>query len=310
MAVGEPVNVALLGTGALGAAMARPLTRSAVSLTLWNRSRDRATRLAQEIGARVADSPADAVADADVVLTALSDRTAVEAVYLGPGGVLEGARAGLIVCEMSTVEPSISVHLAEALAVVGAHVLDAPVSGSVSLAEQGSLTLMVGGDPQVLDQARGVLGLLGSRIFHMGPVGRGAAMKLAVNSVLHGLNQALSEALVLAEHADINRELAYDVLQNSAAAAPFVHYKRDSFLDPAHAPVMSRLALARKDMQLVLELARSLSVTMAQGEANLAVLDAAAEQYGSRDMSALAEYMSGLAGDRAPGLSSTDATDV
>ena len=299
MADGEPMNVALLGTGALGAAMARPLIRSVASLTLWNRSRDRATRLAREIGARVADSPANAVADADVVLTALSDRTAVEAVYLGPRGVVEGARAGLIACEMSTVEPSVSVHLSEALAVVGADVLDAPVSGSVSLAERGALTLMVGGDPQVLDRARGVLNLLGSRIFHMGPLGRGAAMKLAVNAVLHGLNQALSEALVLAEYAGINRELAYDVMQNSAAGAPYVHYKREAFLDPAHAPVMSRLGLARKDVQLALELAGSLSVAMTQGEANLAVLDAAAEQYGSRDMSALAEYLRGLAGDSA-----------
>ena len=295
------MNVAVLGTGAMGAAMARCLARSQTPLILWNRTGERATRLAEELGAQVAATPADAVSQADVVLTSLSDRSAVEAVYQGHGGLVGGARPGLIVCEMSTVEPSVSIHLAQVLRGSSADLLDTPVSGSVGLAEQGALTLMVGGDPQVLDRARPVLDLLGARLFHMGDVGRGAAMKLSVNSVVHGLNQALSEALILAERAGIGRELAYDVIQNSAAGAPFVHYKRDAFVDPAHAQVAFRLALARKDVRLVLDLARSLGVTMTQGEANLAVLEAAAEHYGSRDMSALVEYMSGLT-TRAPGL--------
>jgi 3-hydroxyisobutyrate dehydrogenase-like beta-hydroxyacid dehydrogenase len=285
------VKVALLGTGAMGSAMARSLARAGLPLALWNRTADRASALAAELGSQLRTSPAEAVRDADVVITMLADREAVEQVYLGEHGVLEGVHEGLVACEMSTVEPAVSRHLARELRLSGADLVDAPVSGSVGLAEQGALTVMVGGAAASVQRVGEVLDALGSRVIHMGEVGSGATMKLAVNSVLHGLNQAVAEALVLVERAGIDLPLAYDVLQQSAAGAPFVHYKREAYLRPDQTPVAFRLALARKDVRLVLDLADEVDVVMTQAKANLAVLDAAVATFGDQDMSALASYL-------------------
>jgi 3-hydroxyisobutyrate dehydrogenase-like beta-hydroxyacid dehydrogenase len=303
------MRVALLGTGAMGSAMARALVRSGLPVTLWNRSPGRASSLADELGAQLATSPADAVREADVAISMLADREAVEQVYLGPEGVLEGAWPGLVACEMSTVEPAVSQRLARELRRLRADLVDAPVSGSVGLAEQGALTVMVGGAASTVQQAREVLDALSSRVIHMGDIGSGAAMKLAVNSVLHGLNQAVAEALVLVERVGIDRELAYDVFEQSAAGAPFVHYKRDAYLHPDEAPVAFRLALARKDVRLVLDLAEDVHVVMTQGKANLAVLDDAVTAFGERDMAALAGYIRQLSGPRT-GTTPTDQSEV
>jgi 3-hydroxyisobutyrate dehydrogenase/2-hydroxy-3-oxopropionate reductase len=285
------VKVALLGTGAMGSGMARTLARSGQTLTLWNRTSARASGLAAELHAELAPSPAEAVRRADVVISMLADREAVDEVYLSGTGVLEGARAGLIACEMSTVEPAVSRNLAARLRRHGADLVDAPVSGSVGLAEQGGLTIMVGGRGSTVDTVRPVLDVLGSRVIHMGDVGSGATMKLAVNSVLHGLNQAIAEALVLLDHAGVDLSLAYDVLEQSAAGAPFVHYQRGAYLRPDETPVAFRLALARKDVQLVLALADEAGVTMSQAMANLASLDDAVGDLGEADMAALVAHV-------------------
>ena len=172
--------------------------------------------------------------------------------------------------------------------------------GSVGLAEKGALTIMVGGAATTVERAAAVLDALSSRVIHMGEVGSGATMKLAVNSVLHGLNQAVAEALVLVQQAGIDPALAYDVFEQSAAGAPFVHYKREAYLRPDEAPVAFRLALARKDVQLVLGLADDVDVVMTQAKANLAVLDAAVAAFGEDDMAALVTHVRQQSGSRAP----------
>lgn len=287
--------------------MSRRLASTGVPLTLWNRGGDRAAALATELGARSASSPADAVHDVDVAITTLADGQAVEQVYLGPQGIVAGARDGLVACEMSTIEPQVSTRIAARMQLAGGHLLDSPVSGSVSLAEQGALTLMVGGDPAAVERVRPVLDILGKDVVLMGGSGTGAVMKLAVNSVLHGLNEALAEALVLAERAGIDRERAYDVFQRSAAGAPFVQYKRDAYLHPEIAAVAFRLALARKDVRLILDLADSLDVVMAQGRTNLEVLEDAMDRHGDQDMSALAVHLRELA---QPAGSPTNRTEI
>jgi 3-hydroxyisobutyrate dehydrogenase/2-hydroxy-3-oxopropionate reductase len=270
--------------------MVRRLTRSGFETMVWNRTPSRAKQLCDEAGAQWAPSPADAAA-ADVVITTLADRVAVESVFLQQGGLLEGSRPGLVVCEMSTVEPQVSQKLAPQLREHGADLIDAPVSGSVSLVEQGGLTIMAGGRPASIDLARPVLAALSTRIFELGPVGTGAAMKLAVNTIVHGLNQALSEALVMAEAAGVPRGLAYDVFESSAAGAPFVTYKRAAFEDPEAVPVAFRLRLVQKDLELILDFARALGVQATQAEANLAVVNAAVANFAESDMSALAEHL-------------------
>ena len=203
-----------------------------VAVVVYNRSPARAHELAERIGARVAGTPAEAAAGADVVISMVADDAAVRALYAGPDGVPAGIGPGSVAVDMSTVLPHTIRAIAPAVRARGAGVLDAPVSGSVGGMLSGELTIMAGGDAVDLEHARPVLDRLAKRIFHMGELGSGAAMKLAVNTLIYGLNGAIAEGLVLAERNGIDRALAYDVLAASAAGAPFVVYKRSAFVDP------------------------------------------------------------------------------
>jgi 3-hydroxyisobutyrate dehydrogenase-like beta-hydroxyacid dehydrogenase len=284
--------VALVGTGRMGSAMARALSRAGVPLVVHNRSRERAEALGSELGARVARTPAEAAALADICLTMLADDAAVEAVYGGPGGLLEGARAGTVLVDLSTVTPDTIRSLEAPARAAGVGLLDAPVSGSVATAESGQLTLMVGGEAGDLDRARPALEPLAKAIVHIGPLGSGAAMKLAVNTVVFGLNEALAEGLVLAEAAGIDRSLAYGVIAESAAGAPFVGYKRAAFVDPDGTPVAFALDLAEKDLRLIAALADSLGVPMPQSRTNLDVIRAAQRDLGGgKDFSGVAAHL-------------------
>lgn len=286
------MRVAILGTGAMGGAMARTLAGAGHDLTLHNRTRERAEEVAATTGAGVADTPAAAVADAEIIITSLSDRAAVEAVVAGADGAAEGLGEGAVVAEMSTVEPEVVRGLADGVRSRGADIIDAPVSGSVSTVEAAALTIMVGGDGDSLQAARPVLESLSDRIVHLGELGTGATMKLAVNTVVHGLNQALAEGLVLAETGGIGRSLAYDVIAGSAVGAPFVDYKRDAYEHPEDAGVAFRVVLVDKDLELILSLADTLGVPLDQAAANRTVVrDAIDDGLGERDLSALAVHL-------------------
>ncbi len=283
-------TVALVGIGRMGSAMAHALARAGVSVVLQNRTPGRAEALAAELGARVASTPAEAAAVADVTITMLADDAAVQSIFRGPHGLIRGARTGSVLVDMSTVLPTTIRSLADEVRAAGAGLLDSPVSGSVGLAEAGSLTLMVGGEAADLERARPALEPLAKTIIHVGPLGAGAAMKLAVNTVIFGLNQAVAEALVLAEAAGVDRATAYDVLAASAVGAPFVAYKRAAFLEPEATPVAFALALAEKDLGLIAALAAELGVPTPQSTVNLEEVRAAsANGRGDRDFSAVAE---------------------
>jgi 3-hydroxyisobutyrate dehydrogenase-like beta-hydroxyacid dehydrogenase len=144
----------------------------------------------------------------------------------------------------------------------------------------------------VLERARPVLDPLAKQIFHVGDLGSGAVMKLAVNVIVHGLNLALGEALVLAERAGVDRTTAYEVFANSAIAAPFVHYKRQAFEHPGEVPVAFSLDLVSKDLDLILALAAQADAPMEQAAINNQVVKAAvAAGLGDRDLSELASYL-------------------
>jgi 3-hydroxyisobutyrate dehydrogenase-like beta-hydroxyacid dehydrogenase len=282
-------TVAIVGTGRMGSAMARALAGSGLDLVLHNRTRERAEAVATELGARVADSAAQAASMADVVITMLADDAAVRATFTDPNGLIEGARPDTVLVDSSTVRPDTIRSLEGAVRQKGAGLLDAPVSGSVTLAESGQLTLMVGGGAGDLERARHALEPLAKAIFHLGPLGSGAAMKLAVNTVIFGLNGALAEGLVLAEAAGVDLETAYDVLTASAVGAPYVGYKRAAFLAPDETPPVFALALAEKDLRLILGFAESARVPMPQAAANLALVrEAAGGGRAERDFSMVA----------------------
>lgn len=288
--------VALLGTGRMGSAMARAMARAGHELVLWNRTPDRAQELARELGARTAATPAEAAAAVEVSVTMLADDAAVESVYRGPDGLIAGARGGTVLVDMSTIRPDTIRSLEGDARSAGVGLLDSPVSGSVTTAESGQLTLMVGGDPADLERARPVLEAVAKTIFHLGPVGTGAAMKLAVNGLVFALDVAVSEALVLAERAGIDRAAAYDVFQASVVGCTWLGYKRAAFLDPAGTPAAFGLDLAMKDLRLITSVADSLGVPVAQARTNLEAISAAADAGDEgRDFSWVAEHLRSLA---------------
>lgn len=285
-------KVAVLGCGRMGGAMAGTLGRADFELVLWNRDPEKANRVAGPLSAEVAGTPAEAVAMADITLTSLADDAAVRSVYLGADGVIAGLRPGVVVMEMSTIDPQVVVEVGQAVDATGASLLDAPVSGSVSTVEQGALTIMVGGDPAAVDIARPVLEALAARVVETGKRGSGSATKLAVNALVHGLNVALSEALVLAEGAGVERSIAYEVFASGAGGAPFVQYKREAYEHPESAVVAFSLDLVAKDLELITGLGDRVGVPMDQAETELEIVRRAiAAGLGDRDISAVAVFL-------------------
>lgn len=286
------VTVAVIGVGRMGGAMAGTLARAGFPIVLWNRDRAKAERTAEAIGGTVATTAAEAASSAQVVLSSLADDSALRAAYLGPDGVTAGISRGSIAVDTSTVDPTTVSEVGAAVDAVADGFLDCPVSGSVATVESGALTIMAGGDPALIERARPVLDALSERVVNVGARGAGAAMKLAVNALVLGLNVALSEALVLAERAGVARETAYEVFANGAGGAPFVQYKRAAYEHPDEVPVAFSLDLVAKDLELISTLAHRVGAPMRQAETSLQIVkDAISGGYGESDLSAVASFL-------------------
>ena len=283
------LRAAILGTGRMGGALAGTLRRAGFGVVVWNRTRSKAEAVAQRWDADCAETIHEAVATSDVVLSSLADDRAVEHVYTRPDGVGSALHPGMIVLETSTIAPRTVRALRPVVEARGAALLEAPVSGSVAFAEQSRLTAIVGGDALALERVRPVLQAFCATVLHVGDLGAGATMKLAVNALVHAINVAVSEALVLAERAGVERSAAYEVLAASAGAAPYVLYKRTAFEQPDDAPVAFSLDLVAKDLDLILALAGEVGAPMDQASVNRTVVAAAlAAGLGARDLSAIA----------------------
>lgn len=278
----------------MGGAMAATLSRAGHDLVLWNRDRTKAEEVAADIGATVANTAAEAASLSPVVVSSLADDAALVDVYLGDDGVVSGIGKGQIAVETSTIAPE-TVHAVGAeVDRTGAGFLDCPVSGSVATVEAGALTIMAGGDPDLIARVTPVLNAISSRVIDVGPRGSGAACKLAVNGLVHGLNVALSEALVLAERAGVERATAYEVFASGAGGAPFVQYKRDAYEHPEEAKVAFSLDLVAKDLELITTLGRRVGAPMNQAETGLRIVkDAIAAGLGDHDLSAIAVHLRG-----------------
>jgi 3-hydroxyisobutyrate dehydrogenase-like beta-hydroxyacid dehydrogenase len=285
-------RVAFLGLGRMGSPMAANLARAGHVLVVWNRTHARAVEFTSAQTATAARTPREAVTDAEFIVTMLADDAAMRDAYHGDNGILAGLAPGAVAIDMSTVSPETVVELAQDVAKAGATLVDAPVSGSVAAAAAGSLTIMAAGDRDAVDRAHAVLGDLGEPVIYMGESGRGSIMKLCVNAIVHGLNGAVSESLVLAERCGIDRLQAYAVFLNSAIAAPFVLYRQAAFESPDEVPVAFRLELAAKDLRLALEAAERAGAKLPQtGRTHEVLAQAVAAGFGDLDESAVAKYL-------------------
>lgn len=253
-------KVGFIGLGRMGLPMALNLSKAGYALTVYNRTKERAAPLA-EAGATVVDSPGEVAQTAEVIITMVSDSAALRTVVLGTDGLLANLQPNTVLIDMSTGDPKITREIAEAVQGQGAHMLDAPVSGSTGLAEQGALSIMVGGGETIHDRVRDILLAMGSRTTHVGPNGAAAAMKLAVNIVIGVTMQVLAESVILAEQSGIARETAIEVLSNSAVASPFLKYKAPQLLEPLGQAAFTT-SLMQKDFTLALEMARDVGVPL------------------------------------------------
>jgi 3-hydroxyisobutyrate dehydrogenase len=246
-------KVAVVGLGAMGSRIARRLADAGHELTVWNRTRERA----EALGLAVAGSPAEAAAGSEVVITMLADPPALAKVTEGSEGVAAGAGEHTIVIEMSTVGPAAVERLAQ---VLDGPLLDAPVLGSLSEAESGTLAIFVGGEEAVFEAQRGLLEALGTPLY-VGPSGSGAAAKLVANSTLLTVIGAVGEALALADELGLSREAAFDVLGRTALAEQAE--RRRPALESGEFPPRFPLRLARKDADLIAELGLDLRLVEA-----------------------------------------------
>lgn len=283
------MRVGFAGLGRMGAHMARNLVHVGHDVTVWNRSPDKAEAFGRETRCAVAATPRNLSDASDMVITMLADDPSSEAVHLGPDGLFAGATRTYI--EMGTMSPDHIQKLAAA-APTGVTVIDAPVSGATQAAEAAELMIMAGCTETIAAPLMPLFDAMGRRLICLGRPGAGSVMKLAVNSLIHGLNQTLAEAMTLAEAAGITPETAFDAIEASAAAAPMLKYRRPLYLDEATHDVTFTVSLARKDMEVTATLARSLGTPMPQGMVTLQTLqEAEAAGFAPRDMASILAYM-------------------
>jgi 3-hydroxyisobutyrate dehydrogenase-like beta-hydroxyacid dehydrogenase len=250
-------TVAVVGLGAMGARIARRFLDAGHDVIVWNRTAARAERLL-ESGAAEAGSPADAARNAEAVVTMVSDPEALAAVTEGPDGIAAGVGGSTTVIEMSTVGPAAIERVASALP-AGVGLLDAPVLGSLSEAEAGSLLVFVGGPAELVRRWMPLLSTLGSPI-HAGPLGAGASAKLVANATIVGTLSLLGEILSLADGLGLPRDLAFDVLASTPLAAQAE--RRRAALERGEFPLHFALALARKDAELITDTAAARGVDL------------------------------------------------
>ncbi|HLC02574.1 MAG TPA: NAD(P)-dependent oxidoreductase [Anaerolineales bacterium] len=253
-------NLGYVGLGVMGGRMAKRLLDAGHTVVGHNRTRSKAQWLI-EGGMRWAGSPREVAEKGDVVFSMVTNTAAVNAITSGSEGILEGLTPGKIYIDMSTTSPVNSRELAKKVAERGARMLDAPVSGSVSTLEEGKLSIMVGGERQTFEAVLPILQDIGPKVTHVGENGLAVAMKIATNLSLAVQMLAFSEGVLLAEKSGIKRETAVEVLLNSVIASPMVKY-RGPFVLGMPEEAWFDVNMMQKDMQLALEMGRSLDVPL------------------------------------------------
>jgi 3-hydroxyisobutyrate dehydrogenase-like beta-hydroxyacid dehydrogenase len=284
-----------VGLGVMGSSIVRRLLGAGHTVTVWNRTREKAEPLLAE-GAQWAESPRAVAEGSEIVFTMVTNTAAVRAVTDGPDGILAGLEAGKIYVDMSTASPANTRALAELVADAGAQMLDAPVSGTSITVDQGKASLMVGGDDDAFERARPVLEAIGPRVFHMGGNGTAVTMKIAINLSLAVQMLAFSEGVLLAEKTGIAREAAVEAMLGSVIASPMVTYRGPLVLGHPD-EVWFDCSMMQKDMNLALELGQELGVPLPTTAVTNELLTAANGMgIGDKDFAVLFDVLASMSG--------------
>jgi 3-hydroxyisobutyrate dehydrogenase len=290
------MRVAVIGLGTMGAPMARHLLDAGHELTVHNRTRERELPLA-ELGAERAGSPAEAARLAEAVLTCVSDTPDLEAVLFADDGVVHGLAAGGLVVDCSTVSPSATANMAARLAERGIGLVDAPVSGGSEGAENGTLTIFVGGDPEHVQRAGPILQAFGKRITHLGPSGAGQMAKAVNQVMIAGTYATVGEGIALAQAAGLPLPQLLEALSAGAASSWVLANRAGNMVDDSY-PLGFKLALHRKDLAIALAEAQRLGLALDVSGLVLSEEDELIDHgHGDEDVSALARLAKGT---RAP----------
>jgi len=284
------MKVAFIGMGTMGAAMALNILKAGHEVTVHNRTREREEPVAKA-GARRAGSPMEAAQGADIVITCVSDTPDVEAVVLGENGIIQGARAGAIVVDMSTISPSATRRIGAKLAKKGIRFLDAPVSGGSEGAQKATLTIMVGGDAADVAKTMPVLSAMGKSITHVGPSGAGQFTKAINQVIISGVYLAVAEGMTLGLKAGLDMEKVVQALAGGAAGSWVLNFRSTNMIKNEY-PLGFRVRLHRKDVAIATEAARELGVFLPATALVEQIENGLISQgFGDEDMSAMARLI-------------------
>lgn len=288
------MKIGIPGTGRMGAAIAERLLSVGHQVTVWNRSPEKAKPLVEK-GATLAATPAQLASGSEMIVTILSDADAIDAVYRGPQGLLSGDCNGKLFIEMSTVRPEVERALAADVQAKGARMVDCPVGGTVTPAREGRLFGFVGGDAEDVARARPVLEKMCRRHEHVGAIGAGQAMKLAINLPLLVWYQACGEALAIAAQTGVDPDRMMDILSDTSGAPTMLKNRAPQIATVLKGGepkgVTINVDLVCKDLRTMLEEARALGTDLPLVARALEVYSRASRDgWGARDVSVLPSY--------------------
>jgi len=250
------MKIAFIGLGVMGGPMAGHLAKSGHSVTVYNRTRSKVQAWAAQHGGTVADTPAEAAKGADVVCACVGNDNDVREVTAGPQGAFGAMKSDAIFVDHTTASAQVAVELYEAARARGLHFLDAPVSGGQSGAEQGILTIMVGGDKEAFERAKPAMSCYGRAVTLMGPAGAGQKTKMVNQICVAGVIQGLAEGLAFALHAGLDAKLAVDVISKGAATSWQMENRGKTMIDGKFTFGFA-VNLMRKDLRIAMEEARA-----------------------------------------------------
>jgi len=282
-------KLGFIGLGGMGSRIAARLLAAGYDVSVFDRHPAKRDALKAK-GARASESLAELAGSVKVVLSCLTNDQSVRDVYFGGGGVLENIRPETVVIEMSTILPETSRELAGKGVRAGVQVLDVAISGSTPAAEQGTVTLLAGGNPDVFEESLPIFQAIAAKYFHLGPSGAGTTMKMVVNAILGVEMQAIAEAAALGEKAGLSREILLQVLSQTAVIAPAHLGKLSRAARGDYSPQFP-LPLMNKDFRLILQLADEAGAVMPATSAAFEMSTETLATHGNSDFSAVIEHM-------------------